>query len=72
MKKPRKVFEANNLPTRLPLGMTVLCWLALDHWKAPQWMYGAAALLFVILWLNAIYDIGTEEKVDFFKNDETK
>lgn len=70
--KPKKVLRPNNLPTRIPLGMTVLCWLALDHWNAPQWLYGAAALLFVILWINAIHGIATEEKIDLFKNDEAE
>lgn len=72
MKKPKKVLKANNLPSRLPIWTTLVTWLALDYWKAPQWLYGAAGFLFFILWLNAIDGIATEEKIDLFKNDETE
>lgn len=70
--KPKKVLRANNLPSRLPVWSTIVCWLAFDHWNAPQWMYGAAALLYVLMWINAIYGLATEEKIDLFKNDETE
>lgn len=70
--KPKKVLKANNLPSRYPIFPTIVTWLALDHWNAPQWMYGACGLLFVIFWLNAIYNNVTQEEIDLFKNDETK
>jgi len=37
-----KVLKRSNLPTRLPLWQSVTCLLALEHWNAPEWLYGVA------------------------------
>lgn len=66
--KSKKVLSMNNLPTRFPIWGTITCWLALDHWNAPQWLYGAMGLFFIILWGIAIHENINEEKVDIFKN----
>lgn len=37
--KIEKVIAYNNLPIRLPLWQGITCWLALEHWNAPEWLY---------------------------------
>lgn len=68
--KAKKVLANNNLPTSLPIWSTITCWLALEHWNAPQWLYGALGLFFLIAWVVCIVGVVTEEKVDLLKNDD--
>lgn len=66
----KKVLTHNNFPSRLPIWSSLTCWLALDHWNAPQWLYGAMGLFFLIVWGICINGILTEERVDLLnKND---
>ena len=64
-----KVVSSKNLPMRLPLAWTLLGWLALDHWNAPSWAYGAFWAILGIVWVVAIRRaIWLEESVDIFSN----
>ena len=56
------------MPSRLPIYQSLVCWLSLEHWTAPQWLYGAMGVLFLILWGAAIYGLATEEEIDLLKN----
>lgn len=67
--KAKKVLSNSNLPTRLPIWSSMTCWLALEHWNAPQWLYGALGLFFLISWVTSIVGLATEEKIDLLKND---
>ena len=68
--KAKKVIAYNNLPSRLPVVATVTCWLALEHWHAPQWLYGVFGFFFLIGWIACIVGLVTEEAIDLLKNDE--
>ena len=68
--KERKVFKEHDLPTRFPLWEPITCWLALDHWNAPQWLYGSMGLIFLILWLIAIKNFSNQESVEFLNDDD--
>lgn len=59
-----KVIKRKNLPYRLPLFDTLLVALALDHWNAPQWLWGVSGALFAIYWIAAIHLIRNETEVD--------
>lgn len=61
-----KVIKRKNLPQRLPLFDTLLASLALDHWNAPQWLWGVFGALFVIYWISALFSIRGETEVDMF------
>lgn len=65
-----KVLKRNNLPTRLPLWQSITCLLALEHWNAPEWMYGVMGLLFLSLWIASIIMLAKEEGVDLLKNNK--
>jgi len=52
------------------LWSSLTCYLALEHWNAPQWLYGAMGLYFLIAWIGSIIELATQEKVDLLKNDE--
>ena len=62
----KKVVSRKALPMPSPVGITILGWLALDHWMAPAWAYGVCATLvgiWFIAWIAAFF---TEEQVDPF------
>jgi len=65
-----KVLKRSNLPTRLPLWQSVVCLLALEHWNAPEWLYGVAGFLFLLLWIASIVTLIKEEQVDLLEKKE--
>lgn len=67
--KAKKVLANSNMPARLPLWSSLTCYLALEHWNAPQWLYGAMGLYFLIAWIGSIIELATQEKVDLLKNE---
>lgn len=63
--KGRKVIARKNLPTALPFWQTVTLVLVLDRFGAPDWLWGVAGTLTVIVWAAWIYAMGwREERVD--------
>lgn len=49
-----KVIDSKQLPMRSPVLAGIVFWLALDHWNAPGWAYGAVGAfwgLCFILWI---------------------
>jgi len=67
-----KEISAKNLPTKLPVGITVLIWLMLDKMNASDLTYGIAYTLVVMAWIGAIYKMYNRETVDLFKDDKSK
>lgn len=63
-----KVLKRSNLPTRLPLWQSVTCLLALEHWNAPEWLYGVAGFFFLLLWIASIVTLIKEEQVDLLES----
>ncbi len=63
----RQAIDPKNLPGRPPITLTLLVWIALEHWHAPEWAYGMAITFGVLLWGVALYGLFTEEYVDVFK-----
>lgn len=61
-----KVIKRKNLPANLPVIHTLFSLLALDYWNAPQWLYGAVAVVLFIAWVASIYSIIKEEQTDIF------
>lgn len=68
--KELKVLKRDNLPTRLPLWQSVTCLLALEYWNAPEWLYGASVLFFVLLWVVATVMIFKEKEIDLLENNK--
>jgi hypothetical protein len=64
----RKVIITKNLPGRYPLQLTVIVYLVLDKFNADGWVWGVCGAFMFILWLAAIFDNATSEKVDIFKD----
>jgi len=65
-----KVLKRSNLPTRLPLWQSVTCLLALEHWNAPEWLYGVAGFFFLLIWIAGIVLLVKEQEVDLLKNNK--
>ena len=57
------------LPAKLPIWSSVTCAVALDHWNAPEWLWGALGLFFAIGWIAIIATKLTEEKVNYFEEE---
>jgi hypothetical protein len=62
--KSRKVLSRKNIPSKLPIWNSLTCWLSLEYFKAPQWLYGAMGVLFVIIWTYCILYILTEKQTE--------
>jgi hypothetical protein len=68
--KVRKVIANNNMPVRLPIWSSITALIALEHWNAPQWVYGATGLFFLIIWIASIILLIVEEKTDIFNDNK--
>lgn len=71
--KKFKVITNNNWPTRFPHWNTALCYLLLDYYNAPEWLWTVAIIFFGFGWIMLIARYFTQEKVDIFATkEETK
>lgn len=65
--KKIKTIKRGNLPTRLPVSLTLITYMGLDTYKAPGWIWGALGIVFLLLWVISIYAICIEKQVDIFE-----
>lgn len=68
----KKRITIKNRPLRLPVVSTVLTYLCMDYWKAPEWFWGVMAVLFLVLWIIVIIDIVTRVEIDLFEDADPK
>lgn len=64
----KNVISRRNLPTRMPVLTTVICWLVLDRIAAPGWVQGAAWTFIGLLWVASLANFADERDVDVFKD----
>ena len=62
--KKKNVLANNSLPTRPPIIFTAVVYLLLDKFHAVEWMWGAAGVFIVLLWIGAFVAVLNEEHVD--------
>jgi hypothetical protein len=67
-----KVITYGNIPTKPPLYQTIVVWLCLDRFEAPEWGWAVFATLAVLIWIICFYLIYKEETVDIFKKEEAE
>jgi len=60
----KNVLANNSLPTRLPIQFTAIVYLLLDKFQAVEWVWGAAGVFVVLLWIGAIIAMSNEEHID--------
>ncbi len=60
----KQVIAWKVLPSRLPIWPTIVVVLAMDHWKAPLWLWGSVVTVLAVIWLAATYGLRHEEDVD--------
>jgi hypothetical protein len=63
----RRVITPKNLPSRLPLSLTIALGLLLDRCDAPGWVWGAVSALMVFIWVCALVGMLSEEYVEALK-----
>ena len=61
-----KVIHPKNLPTRLPMLLTAVIFLALDRYQPPGWLCGVAYTLLALLWIGCIINIVREKHTSVF------
>lgn len=59
----KKVLDISSFPTRSPLWPMATCFLLLERFSAPQWVWGALGVLFSFLWFAFFYDQFRTEKI---------
>lgn len=62
--KKRKVISHKNLPARMPLSGTLVCFLALDRIGAPGWVWGIVGTLLVVVWWVYVMDVKDQVDVE--------
>lgn len=67
MKKDKKVIKSSNFPSRLPIYSAALCWLFLDYYNAPDWLWGCLITLWSLVAVGFIVSKWQEEDVDIFE-----
>lgn len=65
--KKNRVIKRKNLPLKISIWDPLICFLALERFRAPEWLYGAFGVLFLFSYIAAIYRISTETEVDLLK-----
>lgn len=49
----------------LPIQSTLVVILALDHWNAPQWLWGVIGAIFGLFWIVSIIEFFRESRYEF-------
>lgn len=70
MAAKRKVVSSRNLPTSLPALSTVVAYLVLDRFHAPEWIWTETIVLFLIWWIMCIRFIYHEDKTELWKKEK--
>lgn len=64
-----KVVHHKNLPTKLPINITLIAWLMLDRLDAPQLAWGIVGTVLAFIWIVLVIAMFVEEKVNLFPAD---
>lgn len=62
-----KVIKRTCLPTRLPIIGTVVAYIFLDHINAPQVVWGAVGVVYLIGWIATVVTLFKCDYIDIFK-----
>jgi len=68
--KTFKVLDRKNLPTKLPVTLTLVVALSLDYWNAPDWVIGGFGALGIIIWILSIIRLVLQEQTDILKDEK--
>ncbi len=63
MNRPTYIAASNMYP-RLPIWPSLTAYLALEHFQAPMWAYGAVGMLMGLLWIGVLLKLATGKSVD--------
>ncbi len=62
----KKVISPKNLPTKLPIGTTILSTLVVKVFQPNQYIVGALILALIIVWIVSIIGIYDQKHTDIF------
>lgn len=63
----KKRITISNTGIKLPLTRTLIAYLCLDKWNAPEWLWGVIGVLYLLIWIIAIIDFWNKEQIDLFE-----
>jgi len=63
----KKVISIKNLPTRLPIQLTVLVYLLLDKFQPNDVTWGIVGTVVVLVWIGSVALMFQEKSVDIFE-----
>lgn len=66
----KKVIKFDNLPTRLPVFVTVVTMLAMDVWNFPMWAKVGLWTLLAIIWIGSVINIWREKHINIFEDEK--
>lgn len=69
---PNKKISYRNIPSKPPIWNTLVCFLVMERFNAPEWLWGVLGFIFAIAWVASIYGIIMEEAVDIFEEKPKK
>ncbi len=72
MKKTIRVIDHKNLPTKLPLNLTLIILLILDRTQPSNIIKAVMCGLIVSLWISAFFVIRREKRVDLLAYGDDK
>ena len=70
--KKIKVISNKSLPSKLPISSSLTSFIALDYWNAPEWLWGAIGLFFLVAWVVIIIRLLYQENIDVFEEKNLK
>lgn len=62
----KKVVSRSELPTRLPVLLSLVVWLLLDRFDPEGWIHGAAWCFVAVLWIGCIVEFIKEKEIKIF------
>ncbi len=66
----QNVISYKNIPTKCPTITTIVIYLMLKHFNAPEWIWGISGALLAIKWIDFIVSFFREKPIDIFQNKE--
>ena len=61
-----KVIKRVNSPAKLPLTFTAVAYLLLDKFNVTEWVWGAAGIILLIMWIGSITALFMQDCIDIF------
>ena len=66
-----KRFVIKNTPSKAPITFSLVLYLCMDKWNAPEWLWGVVGVIMIIIWIVILIDIYNDVRIDLFEDIDT-